>query len=86
MVACCALYNRCRFRHRGIKREEAVERQRRRLAVERQRALATQADPVGIADRRDGTQAIERAPEHDDEQARIAALGPRQAGHLAPGE
>ena len=73
-------------RHRRIEREEAVERQRRRLAVEHQRALAAQADPVGITDGRDRTEAVERAAQHDDEQARIAALGPRQPGHLAPRE
>ena len=72
--------------HRGIEREEAVERQCRRLAVEQQGALAAQADPVGITNGGDRTEAVERAAQHDDEQARIAALGPRQAGHLAPRE
>ena len=73
-------------RHRRIEREEAVERQRRRLAVEHQRAIAAQADPVGIADRRHRAESIERAAQHDDEQARIAALGARQPRHLAPGK
>src|SRR6202795_3665817 len=54
-------------RHRGIEREEAVERQCRCLAVEHQRPVAAQADPVGVADRRYRTEAIERAPEDDDE-------------------
>ena len=70
-------------RHRRIEREERIERQRRRLAVEHQRAVAAQADPVGIADRRDRAQAVERAAQDDDEQARIAALGARQPRHLA---
>ncbi len=73
-------------RHRGIEREEAVERQRRRLAVEHERAVAAQADPVGIADGGDRTEAIERAPQHNDEHARIAALGAREPRHLAPRE
>src|SRR5260370_1154740 len=71
-------------RHRGIEREERIERQRRCLAVEHQRAIAAQADPVGVADRRHRAEAIERAPEHDDEQARIAALGACALGHLRP--
>ena len=70
-------------RHRRIEREEAVERQRRRLAVEHQRPVAAQADPVGIADRRDGGEPVERAAQHDDEHARIAALGAREPRHLA---
>ena len=73
-------------RHRRIKREEAAERQRRRLAVERERTVAAQADPVGIADGGDRTEAIERAPQHNDEHARIAALGAREPRHLAPCE
>ena len=73
-------------RHRRIEREEGVQRQRRRLAVEHQRAVAAQADPVGIADRRDRAQPVERAPQHDDEHARIAAFRPRELRHLAPGE
>ena len=72
--------------HRRIEREEAVERQRRRLAVEDQGAIAAQADPVGIADRRHCAQAIKCAAEHDHEQAGIAAFGPRQSRHLAPGK
>ena len=73
-------------RHRRIEREEGIERQRRRPAVEHQRPIAAQADPVGIADRRHGAQPVERAPQHDDEHARIAAFGARQLGHLGPGE
>jgi hypothetical protein len=73
-------------RHGGIEREERIERQCRCLAVEHQSAIAAQADPVGVADRRYRAQTIERAPQHDDEQARIAALRARQLWHLRPCE
>ena len=73
-------------RHRRIEREEAIERQRRRLAVEDEGPISAQADPVGVADGRDRTEPIERASQHDDEHARIAALGAREPGHLAPCE
>jgi hypothetical protein len=73
-------------RHRGIEREECIERQRLRLAIEHQRPIAAQANPVGVTDRRNRPQPIQRASEHDDQQARITALGPRQPWHLAPCE
>jgi hypothetical protein len=72
--------------HRRVEREEAVERQGLRFAVEGQRTVAAQADPVGIADRRHRAEAVERAAQQDDEQARIAPFGPRQLRHLAPGK
>src|SRR5882762_8389413 len=71
-------------RHRGIEREKCIQRQRGCLAVEHQGPISAQADPVGVADRCDRTQSIERAPQHDDEHARIAARRPRKPGHLAP--
>ena len=61
-------------RHRRIEREEGIERQRRRLAVERERLVAAQPHPVRIADRRDRRKPVERAAQHDHQQARIAAL------------
>src|SRR5262249_53516391 len=48
------------------------------------RAIAAQADPVGIAHGRDRAEPIERAPQDDHEQARIAALGAREARDLRP--
>ena len=73
-------------RHRWIEREEGIERQRRRLTVEQQRAIPAQGDPVGIADRGHGTQPVERAPQHDDEHARIATFGAGELRHLRPGK
>ena len=55
-------------------------------AVEGQRLVAAQLDPVRIADRRDRGEAVERAAQHDDEQARIAAFGERELGRVGPGE
>ena len=73
-------------RHRRIEREEPVERQRRRLAVEYERAISAQPDPVGIANGRNRAEAVERAPQYNDKHARITALGAREPRHLAPGE
>ena len=66
--------------HRGIEAEEVAELQRRVVAVPLQRELAVQIGVVGIADRRDGGKAVERAAQHDDDEARIArARGARPA-------
>ena len=73
-------------RHRRIEREEGIERQRWRLAIEQQRAIAAQGDPVGIADRRHGTQPVERAPQHDHQHARIATFRTGELRHLRPGK
>ena len=73
-------------RHRGIEREEGIERQRRRLAVEHQRLVAAQLHPVGIADRRDRREAVERAAQDDGEHARIAPFGARELRQERPGE
>ena len=73
-------------RHRRIEREEGIERQRRRLAVEPERLVAAQPGPVGIADRRDRREPIERAAQHDHQQARIAALRARDFRQIGPGE
>ena len=73
-------------RHRGIEREERIERQRRRLAVEHERLVAAQLHPVGIADRRDRREPVERAAQHDGEHARIAPFGARELRQERPGE
>ena len=73
-------------RHRRIEREEIVELERRRLALERQRIVAAQRDPVRIADRRHGGQPIERAAQHDGQKTRIAAFGERELRQIGPGE
>src|SRR4249919_663119 len=44
-------------------------------AARRQRDRAVQACVVGVADRRDGGEAVERAAQDDDDQARIASVG-----------
>ena len=73
-------------RHRRVEGEEAVERQPRLGAVELEGVVAAQLDPVGIADRGDGGEPVERAAQHDGEEARIAALGARDFRHERPGE
>ena len=45
--------------HRRIEREEGVERQRRRLAVERERRSPRSSHPVGVADRRHRGEPVE---------------------------
>jgi hypothetical protein len=45
--------------HCGIEREKTIERQRWCRALELERIVAAQPDPVGISDGRDGGQAIE---------------------------
>ena len=72
--------------HRRIEREEGVERQRSRFAVERERAVAAQREPVRIAHRRDRRKPIQRAAQHDDQQARIAALRARNLRQIGPGK
>ena len=72
--------------HRRVERKERIEGKRRRLAVENKGAIATQAKPIGIADRGDGTQTIECAAQNNDQQARITAFGTRQLGQLRPGK
>ena len=72
--------------HRRIEREERIERQCRRLAIEHQRAVAAQFDPIRVADRRRDREPVKRAPQHDDQDTRIAALGARQPRRVRPGE
>jgi hypothetical protein len=80
------LVHAVQVRHRRIERKERIERQRRGLAVEREAPVAAQRHPVRIADRGDRGQAIERAAQHDHQQARIAALGARDLRQIGPGE
>ena len=56
------------------------------LAVEHERPITAQADPVGIAGWRNHGEPVESATQHDDQQAGIAALGPRQFRRVGPGE
>ena len=73
-------------RHRRVQREKAVERQSRGLAVGGQRFFAAQLGPIGIADRRDDREPIERAAQHNRQKPRVAALGAGEARHRGPGE
>ena len=73
-------------RHRRIERKEGIERERGLLALERERVVAPQLGPIGIADRRDRGEAVERTAQHDREEARVAAFGARDARHEGPGE
>ena len=49
------------IRHSRIKREKVVELERWGFAVERQRVVATQRQPICIANRCDGSKAVQRA-------------------------
>jgi hypothetical protein len=64
-------------RHCWIAREETVERQGWRCAIELEGVVAAQLHPIGIADRRHGGKPVERAAQHDGEEARIAAFRAR---------
>ena len=72
--------------HRGVEREEGIERQPRLLALERERVVAAQVDPVGIADRRHRGKPVEATAQHDGEKARVAAFRAREPRHEGPGE
>ena len=72
--------------HRRVQREEAVEWQCQGLPVQCQGLVAAQLDPVGIADRCDYGQPVERAAENDRQEARIAALRACPAGDKCPRE
>jgi hypothetical protein len=41
---------------------------------------------VGIADRRHGSETVERAAQHDNKEARIAPFGARLPWQMGPGE
>ena len=57
-----------------------VERQGGRRAVEAHGILAAQRYPARIADRGNGGKPVERAAQHEREEARVAAFGPRLLG------
>ena len=61
--------------HARIEREEAVERQGRGRPVEAQGERAVQRGVARIADRADGRQPVERAAQHNDDEARVARAG-----------
>jgi hypothetical protein len=73
-------------RHCRIEREETVERQGWRRAIELEGVVAAQLHPIGIADRRHGGKSVERAPQNDSEETRITAFGARDLGYEGPGE
>jgi hypothetical protein len=70
----------------GIEREDAVERESGRRPIEVQRLVAAQRHPVGVADRRDRSEPIERAAQYHHQKARIAAFCARRFGQIRPGE
>ncbi len=73
-------------RHCRIEREETIERQGWRRAIELEGVVAPQLHPIGVADRRHGGKPVERAAQHDGEETRIAAFSARDLGHEGPGE
>ena len=70
--------------HRRIEREKIIELKRRDFAIERQGVVAAQCDPVRIADRRNSSEAIKRAAQHDGQKARVAAFGARELWQIGP--
>src|SRR5499427_1824616 len=72
--------------HGGIERKEAIERQPRLLALERECVVAAQLHPIGIADRRYRGKPVEGAAQHDGEKPRIAAFRAREPRYERPGE
>ena len=77
---------RCRFGIAGLSAKKSSSVQRRRLAVEPQRIVAAQRDPVRIADRRHRRKSVERTAQHNCEEARVAAFGTRELRQISPGE
>jgi hypothetical protein len=51
--------------HRRIERKELIKLERREFAIERERVVAAQREPIGIADRRYGCEPIQRPAEYD---------------------
>ena len=75
-----------KFRHRRMQREERIQHDRRMRAVRGERDRPVQAGIVGIADRRDGREPIERAAQDHHDQPRIAAVGrAREFRQISPG-
>jgi uncharacterized protein (DUF1501 family) len=56
-----------------------------RRSVEAKNNVAPQRYPIGVADRRHRGESVERAAQHDDQQARVAAFRARRPGaHARP--
>ena len=81
-----ALIKTVEGRHRRIERKEGIERQRGRLALQRQGFVAAQFRPIGIANRWHRGEPIERAAQHNDQKPRIAPLGHGRFWQIGPGE
>src|SRR6185437_17114964 len=74
------------FRHRRMQREERIQHGRRMRAVAPQRDSPVEGGIIGIADRRDGSEAVERAAQDHRNEARVAALGgAREFRQIGPG-
>src|SRR5262249_2687780 len=58
----------------------------RRLALELQRIVATQLDPIWIANRRHRREPVERAAQDNREKARVAAFRTCKQRRIGPGE
>src|SRR5262249_8442446 len=72
--------------HRWIEREEIVELECRCLAVERQRIVAAQRNPIRISNRSHCREPVERTAQHDRKKARVAPFGARELRQIRPGE
>ncbi len=69
------LIHPCEFRHRGMQRKEGIQRCRCVRAIGGQRDRTMQAGIIGVADRRHGGEAVERAAQDHDNQPRVAPVG-----------
>ena len=74
------------IRHCRIEGEEIVELECRRLALERQRIVAAQRNPIRVSHRGHRGEPVERAAQHDRKKARVSPFGPREPRDIAPGE
>ena len=70
--------------HRRIERKEIVEFERRRLAGEAERAVATQRRPIGISNRGDRGETVKCSAQHDCQKPGIAPLGAREFWQEGP--
>src|SRR6516162_1121629 len=68
------------IRHRRIEREEIVELECWYLAVERQRIVAAQRNPIRISNRSHCREPVERTAQHDREKAWVASFGTASFG------
>jgi hypothetical protein len=72
--------------HRRIERKELIKLERRELAIERERIVAAQRAPIGIADWRHRRKSIQRAAKYDCEKTRIATFGAGKLRQMRPGK